>query len=351
MRNIGYIAIGALVALAVMVARPRTLDTILQSRVLGEAALPRFADGTEKQNRTPEPQDLVKLFPDVVVRQWTPDTPAVAITFDDGPDNTYTPKILDILARHGVRATFFLIGQAAEKHPEVVARIVNEGHAIGNHTYFHSNMSRMAPWQVLLDLRKAQGVFKRLVGQAPAVVRPPYGALDPPAVEAVGREGFKVVLWTIDSLDWWGLPKEQIIKNVVPALKSGAIVLHHSSGGPEEDLTGTLEALPEIVRTLKDQGYRFLTVPEVLDEIARQGKALKRPVSAPVPAPAAPPGPGPGSPAPRSPTPTPTPAPSSPAPAPVPAPAPTPGPTPPEAAAPGPAPSPGVSPGQAPPIA
>ncbi len=289
-RSLGYVIIGMLIAVATVVVRPQVMDTILQSRLLGEAALPRYTDGPEKQNRTPEPQDLVKLFPHIVVRQWTPSAPSVAITFDDGPDETYTPKILDILAAHKVRATFFLIGQAAEKHPEVVARIVNEGHAIGNHTYFHSNLSRMAPWQVLLDLRKAEAVFTRLVGQAPAVVRPPYGALDPPAVEAVGREGFKVVLWTIDSLDWWGLKKGEIIKNVVPALKSGVIVLHHSSGGPGEDLTGTLEALPEIIRTLKDQGYRFLTVPEVLDEIESQRKAGKRPAPdtrpgpAPVPA-------------------------------------------------------------------
>ncbi|MDI6638210.1 MAG: polysaccharide deacetylase family protein [Bacillota bacterium] len=324
MRNLGYVVIGVLIAFAVAVARPETLDTILQSRFLGESALPRYSDGTEKQNRMPEPQDLVKLFPNIVVRQWTPAVPSVAITFDDGPDNTYTPKILDILARYGVRATFFLIGQAAEKHPEVVARIVNEGHAIGNHTYFHTNLSRMAAWQVLLDLRKAQAVFTRLVGQAPAVVRPPYGALDPPAVEAIGQEGFKVVLWTIDSLDWWGLSKEQVIKNVVPALKSGVIVLHHSSGGPGEDLTGTLEALPEIIRTLKDQGYRFVTVPEVLDEIERQRKAPKKPAPAPAPAPAPPPAPAPGSPAPP-PTPSPVPAPASPPPL---APSPGPGPTP-----------------------
>lgn len=270
LRNVAYLLVGVFLALAIMVASPRAFDTILQSRLLGEAALPRFTDGSEKENRTPEPQDLVKLFPDIVVRQWSPETPSVAITFDDGPDDTYTPKILDILAKHGVRATFFLIGQAAEKYPEVVARIVREGHAIGNHTYFHSNLSRMAPWQVLLDLRKAQDVFDRLAGQVPTAVRPPYGALDPPAVEAIGREGFKVVLWTIDSLDWWGLSKEQIVQNVVPALKSGVIILHHSSGGPQEDLTGTLEALPEIIQTLKDQGYRFLTIPEVLDDIGRQ---------------------------------------------------------------------------------
>ncbi|MCR4401281.1 MAG: polysaccharide deacetylase family protein [Firmicutes bacterium] len=281
MRSIAYAIIGAFVALVTMVASPKTFDTILQSRILGDTTLPRFTDGTEKKNRTPEPQDLVKLFPDVVVRQWTPATPAVAITFDDGPDTTYTPKILDVLARHGVRATFFLIGQAAEKHPEVVARIVNEGHAIGNHTYFHSNLSRMAAWQVLADLEKAQQVFSRLTGQEPTVVRPPYGALDPPAVEAIGKRGLKVVLWTVDSLDWWGLRKDQILKNVLPALKSGVIVLHHSSGGPEEDLTGTVEALPEIIAALKQKGYRFLTVPEVLDEIARQREAAKAEKGAP----------------------------------------------------------------------
>ncbi len=283
MRSLAYVVIGVLIAFGTMLARPQTVDTILQSRLLGEAMLPRYTDGSERLNRTPEPEDLVKLYPEIVVRHWTPDAPSVALTFDDGPDEVYTPKILDILARYGVRATFFLIGSGAERLPGVVRRIVNEGHAIGNHTYFHSNLSRMAPWQVLLDIRKAQDAFSRVAKQSPTIVRPPYGALDPLAVEAVGREGYKVVLWTIDSLDWRGLGKGAVIDNVVSELKSGSIVLQHSAGGPDEDLTGTLEALPHIIETLQAQGYRFLTAPEVVEDIGRQRSAAEKPGARPAP--------------------------------------------------------------------
>lgn len=275
MKSLPYIVVGMLIVIAAIAARPQTVDILLQSRLLGEATLPRYTDGSERLNRTPEPQDLVKLFPHVVVRLWTPVTPSVALTFDDGPDETYTPRILDILADHGVRATFFLIGAGAEKHPDVVNRIVQEGHAIGNHTYFHSNLSRMAAWQVLLDLQKAQDAFARVTRQTPPmIVRPPYGALDPAAVEAIGEKGYRVVLWTIDSLDWRGLSREAIIENVVPELKSGAIVLQHSAGGPDEDLTGTLAALPAIIETLKSQGYRFVTAPEIVEEIDRQKESV-----------------------------------------------------------------------------
>lgn len=283
MKSLAHVVIGMLIVIAAIAIRPQAVDILLQSRLLGEATLPRYTDGSERLNRTPEPQDLVKLFPHVVVRQWTPATPSVALTFDDGPDETYTPRILDILAKHGVRATFFLIGAGAEKHPDVVNRIVQEGHAIGNHTYFHSNLSRMAPWQVLLDLQKAQDAFSRVARQSPMIVRPPYGALDPAAVEAIGGKGYRVMLWTIDSLDWRGLAKEAIIKNIVPELKSGVIVLQHSAGGPDEDLTGTLEALPAIIETLKSQGYRFLTAPEIIEEIDRQKESREKPGPEPAP--------------------------------------------------------------------
>lgn len=277
LRNVAYVVVGMMIVVAAVVIRPQAVDTVLQSRLLGEATLSRYTDGSERLNRIPEPQDLVELFPSVVVRQWAPARQSVALTFDDGPDDVYTPKILDILARYGARATFFLIGSSVERYPAVVKRIVAEGHAVGNHTYFHSNLSRMAPWQVLLDLEKAENAFLRVAGRRSALVRPPYGALDPLAVEAVGQKGYRVVLWTVDSLDWRGLAGEAVVKNVLPKLKSGMIVLQHSAGGPDEDLSGTLEALPVIVETLKSQGYRFLTAPEVVEEIDGQRRAGEMP--------------------------------------------------------------------------
>lgn len=269
-----YVILGILIGMAGMMVSPRTYDSILSWRFLGGFSLGRFNPGSEKIHRVPEPADLVKLYPDVVVRQWAPKTPSVAITFDDGPDDKYTPKILDILRDHRVRATFFLIGSSAEKYPDIVKRIIAEGHEIGNHTYHHVNLANMAPWQVVAELKKANTALSRIANRWPMAVRPPYGAIDPLAVEAIAKEGYRVVLWTIDSLDWHGLSAEKVLDNVMPALKSGTIVLHHSAGGPEEDLSGMLEALPTIIKTLQSQGYSFLTIPEVVEQYEAERKAV-----------------------------------------------------------------------------
>ena len=108
------------------------------------------------------------------------------------------------------------------------------------------------------------------------MVRPPYGALDPPAAKAIGDEGYNVLLWTVDSLDWWGLSKEEVIGNVLPKVESGVIVLQHSSGGPDEDLTGSVDALPEIIETLQSKGYSFHTASEILEDIKVQNELKKK---------------------------------------------------------------------------
>jgi peptidoglycan/xylan/chitin deacetylase (PgdA/CDA1 family) len=271
-----YITVGILISLVIVILRPQAVDSLLQSKWLGEIALPRYTDGSERENRTPESGDLVSLFPDIIIRQWHPETNKVALTFDDGPDDVYTPRVLDVLAKYNVRATFFLIGSAAEKHRGIVERIIREGHEIGNHTYFHSNLSRMAPWQILLDLGKANKVFSDITGKDVPVVRPPYGALDPPAVKAIGDKGYNVLLWTVDSLDWWGISKEEVIGNVLPKVETGVIVLQHSSGGPDEDLTGSVDALPDIIETLQSQGYSFHTASEILEDIRGQNELKKK---------------------------------------------------------------------------
>ncbi len=271
-----YITVGILISLVIVILRPQAVDSLLQSKWLGEIALPRYTDGSERESRTPESGDLVSLFPDIIIRQWHPETNKVALTFDDGPDDVYTPRVLDVLAKYNVRATFFLIGSAAEKHRGIVERIIREGHEIGNHTYFHSNLSRMAPWQILLDLGKANKVFSDITGKDVPVVRPPYGALDPPAVKAIGDKGYNVLLWTVDSLDWWGISKEEVIGNVLPKVETGVIVLQHSSGGPDEDLTGSVDALPDIIETLQSQGYSFHTASEILEDIRGQNELKKK---------------------------------------------------------------------------
>lgn len=191
--------------------------------------------------------------------------PLVALTFDDGPDRTFTPRVLDVLRRERAPATFFLVGTRAEKNPDVVRRIVREGHEVGNHSYSHANLARLAPQQIDRQLRRADRVLTGLTGRKVRVFRPPYGEVTPAVTRVAGALGYRTVLWNVDSLDWKRTTTAQdVVNNVVPRVRRGSIILHHSAGGKGEDLTNTVQALPQIIRTLRARGYRLVTVSELL---------------------------------------------------------------------------------------
>lgn len=189
----------------------------------------------------------------------------VALTFDDAPDSKYTAQILDVLREYDVKATFFLIGSSAEKHPELVKRIVKEGHTVGNHSYNHQLFTRLSDDAFREQVQKTQQSLNRLAGYAPKLLRPPYGEISESQLLWAAEHGLLVVNWNIDSLDWKQLNQAQILSNVMNSIKPGSIVLQHSGGGPRQDLSGTVKALPQIIETLRSQGYRLVTVPELLN--------------------------------------------------------------------------------------
>jgi peptidoglycan/xylan/chitin deacetylase (PgdA/CDA1 family) len=218
--------------------------------------------GHERDNRAIGEIDLEKLYPGLVLRAYKGPDKIVALTFDDGPDKLYTPGVLDILKAKGVRATFFLIGSRVEEDPDVAKRIVDEGHSIGNHTYSHPKLTAASP-DLPEELQKARGAMARLGISDNGFFRPPYGAAEPSLVEQAKELGYRVAMWSVDSLDWRGLSRAEVLRNVQGYVMPGSVILQHSAGGPGEDLSGSVSAVGEIIDSLTAEGYRFVTLPEM----------------------------------------------------------------------------------------
>ncbi|NEW05495.1 polysaccharide deacetylase family protein [Paenibacillus sp. SYP-B3998] len=188
----------------------------------------------------------------------------VALTFDDGPDTKFTPKVLDALKAHHVKATFFLLGSKANAHPDMVRRIVNEGHVIGNHSYSHANLPTLSVDGFQSQIEQTENVLQNLIGYTPKLIRPPYGAINEEQVKWVADHHYLIVNWNVDSLDWKSLKSAQVLQNIMQQTKPGSIILQHSGGADSQDLSGTVQAIEPLIRKLKTSGYSFVTVPELL---------------------------------------------------------------------------------------
>ncbi|MFF2157088.1 polysaccharide deacetylase family protein [Paenibacillus chitinolyticus] len=204
-------------------------------------------------------------YPAVFRMRGTSQGKKVALTFDDGPDLNYTPQVLDILKKHQVKATFFVIGSRAQTHPEIIRRMVREGHVVGNHSYSHPFMPKLTASEFSSQIMRTQEVIKPLTGYTPRLVRPPYGAINEEQVRWMSDHHLLAVNWDVDSLDWKGLSGKQVYHNIVDNARAGSVILQHSAGGNDKhDLSGTVTALPDLIRSLKSSGYRLVTVPELM---------------------------------------------------------------------------------------
>ncbi|MDB5084047.1 MAG: chitooligosaccharide deacetylase [Bacilli bacterium] len=236
-------------------------------------ATPPLTGGSEGAGgRPPHTQhiDYASMFPGEVILHGPPNVRQVALTFDDGPDDLWTPRILDVLRHYNVHATFFLVGHRAEAHPEVLRRIVREGHVAGNHTYDHPKLTDITPAEVESEITRTSDIIQRTAGVKPALFRPPYGALSVPVIEQIRRLGYKIIFWDVDSLDWSGLTAAQVAANILAHVHPGSIILQHSAGGVGESLEDTVQALPYVITTLEREGYQFRTVPELVGITAYQ---------------------------------------------------------------------------------
>lgn len=229
---------------------------------------PQLAGGSEYDHRIPQPlslSDLQRKYKSNFILSGSPQKREIALTFDDAPDTHFTPLVLDQLKRMNVKATFFIVGNRAEKHPDIVKRIAREGHAIGNHSYSHPNFNNLSDQAFRKEIQKTDQILQRLIGYKPVIIRPPYGNITEGQIQWLISQKKKIINWNVDSLDWKNLSAEQVTTNILSDIRPGSIVLQHSAGGKGEDLTGTVQAIPTVIKKLRADGVRFVTVPELLE--------------------------------------------------------------------------------------
>jgi peptidoglycan/xylan/chitin deacetylase (PgdA/CDA1 family) len=231
-------------------------------QLLKNKPLPQLNNGPEYKNRRP---DHSPQLGNIVYYEGTNTKKEVALTFDDGPDTVFTPQILDILKKNNIKATFFIVGNRAEANKEIIKRIAKEGHAIGNHSWDHADLDRLGPDQIIYEIKKTEDTLFSLLGYRPSIVRPPYGAADKKVLQKIGDMGYRVIDWSVDSLDWLGTPPKMITYIVKKETRPGGIILQHCASGKRENLSNTITALPEIIQYLKSANYTFVKVPELLN--------------------------------------------------------------------------------------
>jgi peptidoglycan-N-acetylglucosamine deacetylase len=187
----------------------------------------------------------------------------VALTYDDGPSPDFTPKILAQLKQHHIKATFFMVGKNMEAYPEIVKQVIAQGHAIGNHTYDHPrDIEAALPEQVIRELEKCEIRIEQFTGKRTHLFRPPRGLVNGTVVNIAIEEGYKTVLWTV-SADHHDAPTPELMaKRVLQRIKPGAIILAHDGSFPSR--IKDVEATPLIIQELTRQGYKFVTLPELL---------------------------------------------------------------------------------------
>lgn len=187
----------------------------------------------------------------------------IALTFDDGPHPTYTDEILDVLAEYGVRATFFLVGENAERYPEIVAREAREGHELGNHSYSHADLKNADTDAVCREIDRCERAIWENFEYRPRLLRPPCGCWGEELVKAAADRDYKLVCWSVDTRDWAHTPVRVIVKNVLEHANSGDILLFHdyiAGSSPTPD------ALRVLIPKLLDEGFEFVTVSELMEE-------------------------------------------------------------------------------------
>lgn len=192
----------------------------------------------------------------------------VALTFDDGPHPEYTAKILKILYENDVRATFFVVGSNAERYPGLVRAEYDLGNEIGNHTYSHRVCVKDSDRMISDEIKNADKIISDITGEVPTLFRPPEGKIGGMSHDLYKSLGKRIILWDVDTRDWAHTPVDKIVKNVKENVRNGSVILFHDFVKPPSP---TPESLGIIIPYLRENGYEFVTVSELLEDVAESG--------------------------------------------------------------------------------
>jgi peptidoglycan/xylan/chitin deacetylase (PgdA/CDA1 family) len=268
---LALVAIGATFKLSQ--AQSATQPTVAVAVPKAEPARPAVQAEAPPAMQAQAPEQVVAGQKRLSYNSCNVEGPYIAITFDDGPHATLTPKLLDILKERGIKATFFVLGECVAANPDVLRRAVAEGHEIGNHSWDHKALPRSGGAGVAAEMSQTNAAIEQAGGKKPVVMRPPYGATTAAITKRLNEEfGFKVVLWDVDPLDWKVRNSAHVTSEILKNTKPGSIVLAHDIHPT------TVAAMPETLDALLKKGFKFVTVSELI--------AMDRPLPAPTPQPA-----------------------------------------------------------------
>ncbi len=194
-------------------------------------------------------------------------TRQLALTYDDGPNDPHTLRLLEVLAKHNVHATFFLIGSYVKQRPDLAREIVNAGHVVGNHTFTHPLLTFKSAAEVRQELSACSSTLEDAIGQHPNLFRPPFGGRRP-AVLRIARElALTPIMWNVTGYDWTAPPSAVIEKKVTRQIRGGDVILLHDGGHQQmgADRSQTVLATDHLIANYKSEGYDFKTIPQMME--------------------------------------------------------------------------------------
>jgi peptidoglycan/xylan/chitin deacetylase (PgdA/CDA1 family) len=205
-----------------------------------------------------------QVFGETFVR--SPNPKQLALTYDDGPNDPHTLRLLDVLARHDVHATFFLIGKFVRQRPEIVRRISAAGHAIGNHTFTHPNLIFAGAARIAAELQDCENALSDIVPEHARIFRPPFGFRRPQVLRSARAQGLVPVMWSVTCYDWKQTTAERIVAHAVRQIHGGDVILLHDGGYREmgADRGATIVATELLIARYRDQGFEFVTLPKMM---------------------------------------------------------------------------------------
>src|SRR5881275_2727676 len=221
--------------------------------------LPTVASAQNTAATPPAPLSTAGATEKITFTDINVDGPYIAMTFDDGPHGTNTPKLLEMAAKRHIKLTFFVLGECVEQNPTVLQREVAEGHEIGNHSWSHPNLAKLSDADVRSQLQRTEDIIVKTAGIKPKLMRPPYGELTKRQRILVNHEfGYKVILWDVDPLDWKRPGSNVVAQRIITGARPGSIILSHDIHPP------TIAAMPQVFDALLAKGFKFVTVSELL---------------------------------------------------------------------------------------
>jgi peptidoglycan/xylan/chitin deacetylase (PgdA/CDA1 family) len=190
----------------------------------------------------------------------------LALTFDDGPNDPHTQNLLDVLAKHNVRATFFVIGSFVKQRPEILRAVAAAGHAIGNHTFSHPNLIFRSAANTRREIDACASAIEDAIGVRTRLFRPPHGGRRPSTLRAIRNAGYEPIMWSVSGYDWSAGSSREVVEKVSRNVAGGDVILLHD-GGHERigvDRSFTVQATDELIRRYSGKGFEFVTIPQML---------------------------------------------------------------------------------------